>query len=307
MTFRKCTLRNALPIVAAFLLFAGIQPAEGWGQPTHRQINLEAVKLFLGQANGSEKFAWGPFSQKGLSEPLRGVGVTSSSLLASGFVSAEAALSAQSWIINGGDWADEPHLYASVRHFYDPLRLSGAAYLTDQSEGHGLYDSPATDARAWGLSHTDNPFSFFSALAAYKAALEVRDDLPLPSAISSVHFKTSVSLAPADHDDQRKLYLSRAYRALGESMHGTTPTPPMNRSRRPPSAIMSGVRRLLPLWIQGYVHSWQAPGENCRPPQNSFIVWPRLSTRRFTPWTPFTTGNQRFCRTTGRRDTRPPN
>ena len=219
MTFRKCTLRNALPIVAAFLLFAGIQPAEGWGQPTHRQINLEAVKLFLGQANGSEKFAWGPFSQKGLSEPLRGVGVTSSSLLASGFVSAEAALSAQSWIINGGDWADEPHLYASVRHFYDPLRLSGAAYLTDQSEGHGLYDSPATDARTWGLSHPDNPFSFFSALAAYKAALEVRDDLPLPSAISSVHFKTSVSLAPADHDDQRKLYLSRAYRALGESMH----------------------------------------------------------------------------------------
>ncbi len=219
MTFRKCTLKNVLPIVAAFLLFAGIQPAEGWSQPTHRQINLEAVKLFLGHAIGREKFAWGPFSKKGLSEPLRGVGVTSSSLLPLDFVSAEANLSAQSWIINGGDWADEPHLYASVRHFYDPLRLSGVAYLTDQSEAHGLYDSPAIDARTWGLNHPDNPFSFFSALAAYKAALEVRDDLPLPSAISSVHFKTSLSLAPADHDDQRKLYLSRAYRALGESMH----------------------------------------------------------------------------------------
>ncbi|WP_367338976.1 hypothetical protein [Aminivibrio sp.] len=83
MTFRKCTLKNVLPIVAAFLLFAGIQPAEGWSQPTHRQINLEAVKLFLGHAIGREKFAWGPFSKKGLSEPLRGVRGNQLLLLAS--------------------------------------------------------------------------------------------------------------------------------------------------------------------------------------------------------------------------------
>ncbi len=57
------------------------------------------------------------------------------------------------------------------------------------------------------------------ALSAYKAALEVRDDLPLPPALGSLHFKTSLSLAPKDHDDLRCLQLSRAYRALGESMH----------------------------------------------------------------------------------------
>ncbi|MBL3539336.1 hypothetical protein [Aminivibrio sp.] len=210
--------RKSILALTAVLVFCGT-PAHGWSQHPHRQINLEAVKLFLSQAGGKEKFTMGPFSGKGLSEPLRGLAVTSSSLLPSDFVSAEANLSAQSWIINGGDWADEPNLYSSVRHFYDPLALSGVSYLTDQSEAHGLYDSPAIDARTWGLSHPDNPFSFFVALSAYKAALEVRDDLPIPPALNSLHFKTSLSLAPKDHDDLRSLQLARAYRALGESMH----------------------------------------------------------------------------------------
>ena len=212
MTVHDRILKMGTAVLAGLLLFAAVSPAHGWSQHPHRQVNMEAVKLFLSQAGGKEKFARGPFSRKGLSEPLRGAAVTSSSLLASGFVSAEAALSAQSWIINGGDWADEPHLYSSVRHFYDPLGLSGSAWLTDQSEVHGHYDSPSIDARTWGLTHSDNPFSFFVALSAYKAALEVRDDLPLPPALGSLHFKTSLSLAPKDHDDQRSLQLSRAYR-----------------------------------------------------------------------------------------------
>lgn len=201
------------------LLVFSRAPADAWGQHPHRQINMEAVKFFLARTGGKEKFTMGPFSGQGLSEPLRGLAVTSTSLTASGFVSAEQSLSAQSWIINGGDWADEPHLYSSVRHFYDPLSLSGSAWLTDQSEAHGLYDSPSIDARTWGLTHPDNPFSLFAAMAAYKAALEVRDDLPIPPALSSPHFKTSLSLAPKDHDDLRSLQLARAYRALGEAMH----------------------------------------------------------------------------------------
>ena len=218
MTFIERIGKNAILALTALFLFAAA-PAEAWSQHPHRQINLEAVKLFLSRTNGKEKYRMGPFADKGLTEPLRGLAVNSSSLLASGFVSAEASLSGQSWIISGGDWADEPHLYSSVRHFYDPLSWSGVAYLTDQSEGHGLYDSPATDARTWGLSSSDNPFCFFAALSAYKLALEVRDDFPLPPALSSPHFKTSLSLVPGDHDDYRMLQLSKAYRALGESMH----------------------------------------------------------------------------------------
>ncbi|MGI6782884.1 MAG: hypothetical protein ACOX5A_01545 [Aminivibrio sp.] len=205
--------------VAVFGVLLPSSPAPGWDQPTHRQINLEAIRLFQSRTAGKEKFRLGPFSKEGLSERLRGVAVASSSLLVSDFRSEEAEMSAQSWITSAGDWADEPHLYSSVRHFYDPLALSGVSYLTDQSEYHGLYDSPATDARTWGLTHPENPFNFSVALAAYKAALEVREDLPLPRAVSLAHFKTGLNLQPNDHEDQRKLHLSRAYRALGESMH----------------------------------------------------------------------------------------
>lgn len=218
MTYNRRIRRNTILLLTALFLFAAV-PAEAWSQHTHRQINLEAVKLFLSHTKGKEKYRLGPFADTGLTEPLRGIAVGGSSLLVSDFLPTEGVLSPRGWIISGGDWADEPHLYSSVRHFYDPLSLSGVAYLTDQSEGHGLYDSPATDARTWGLSSPDNPFCFFAALSAYKLALEVRDDHPLPPALSSSHFKTSLSLSPRDHDDYRRLQLSRAYRALGESMH----------------------------------------------------------------------------------------
>jgi hypothetical protein len=205
----------------AFMVWILAAPslAEAWSQAPHSQINSEAITLFLRQMKGKEKFSFGPLAEDALNKPLRGVAVDSSSLLASGFVSKEASLSMRRWIIMGGDWADEPHLYSSVRHFYDPLELSGAAYLTDQSWAHGLYDSPQIDARTWGLDHPENPFTLFSALSAYKAALEVRDDIPLPPQISAPHFKTTLNLVARDSEDQRALYLSRAYRALGESMH----------------------------------------------------------------------------------------
>lgn len=215
----KLPSRPLALLIALLVILTAAPMALPWGQPTHRQINLEAVKLFLSQWGGKEKFVKAPLGKDALAKPLRGTALVTSSLLASGYKSAEASLSAQAWIVNGGDWADEPHLYSSVRHFYDPLALSGAAYLTDQSEFHGIYDSPAIDGRTWGLTHPENPFCFFAALSAYKAAMEVREDLPLPPAIGSPHFKTTLSLPPKDHEDQRNLHLARAYRALGESMH----------------------------------------------------------------------------------------
>ena len=207
-------------IIASILwTFAAPSFVEAWSQQPHSQINSEAITLFVRRMSGKEKFRLGPFVDNALQQPLRGVAVNSSSLTASGFVSAEAEYSMRRWIVMGGDWADEPHLYSSVRHFYDPLRITGVAYLTDQSWAHGHYDSPQIDARTWGLDHPDNPFTLFTALAAYKAALEVRDDVPLPSSISAPHFKSTMNLVARDHEDQRKLHLSRAYRALGESMH----------------------------------------------------------------------------------------
>ena len=218
MSFRKALKRIFLSILV-FQIFLVPSLAEAWSQAPHSQINAEALRLFLRQARGEEKFRLGPLAPGAFQERLRGVGVASSSLNVGDFVSREMNLSMQRWIIMGGDWADEPHLFSSVRHFYDPLRIEGVAYLTDQSEVHGLYDSPQIDARSWGLDHPENPFSFFVALSSYKAALEVQEDAPLPPQIGMSHFKTNLNLPAKDHEDQRHLYLSRAYRALGESMH----------------------------------------------------------------------------------------
>ncbi len=220
MFFSK-TLRQLCAFLLSLAIFLVPSLAQAWSQTPHSQINAEALRLFLRQAKGKEKFRLGPLAPGAFQEPLRGVGVASSSLKVGDFVSREANLSMQRWIIMGGDWADEPHLFSSVRHFYDPLHAQEGyvAYLTDQSWAHGLYDSPQIDARSWGLHHPENPFSFLVALSSYKAALEVQEDAPLPPQISMPHFKTNLNLTAKDHEDQRHLYLSRAYRALGESMH----------------------------------------------------------------------------------------
>ncbi len=220
MLFRKTkALRSIFLSMLVFWIFLLPSLAGAWSQAPHSQINAQAIRLFLGQMKGEEKFRLGPLAPGALQKTFRGVCVDSSSLTASEFVSKEANFSMQRWIIMGGDWADEPHLYSSVRHFYDPRRIEGVAYLTDQSWAHGLYDSPQVDARSWGLDYPDNPFTFFTALSSYKAALEVREDIPLPSQIGMPHFKTTLNLTAANPEDQRNLYLSRAYRALGESMH----------------------------------------------------------------------------------------
>ena len=161
-----------------------------------------------------------------------------------------------------------------------------------------------------GADQPDNPFSFFVALSAYKAALEVRDDLPLPPALGSLHFKTSLSLAPKDHDDQRSLQLSRAYRALGESMHMladmTQPAHVRNDSHPADEPIEAAtfsdhVRRRR----RHLVDRESGPSSPARGIQNldSSNAWLSSSTGRSIPWTPSTTRNRRSCRTTGRRAT----
>lgn len=235
---RRAICRTIAVLLATTLLLqAG--PASAWQQVTHRQINLEAVRLFMRLYAGSslQKYAWGQISQRGYSEPLRGIAVTSSSLLVepytppryagplqlihlSGYTLGLDALPLDAWVSAGGDWADEPHLYASVRHFYDPLSRWGQAYLTDQYEFHGWYDSPQIDARTWALSHPDNPFNWQEALRHYKAALELDDQSWTPSTtLVPQHSKTNIALNPISADDERRIHLALAYRALGETMH----------------------------------------------------------------------------------------
>ena len=106
-----------------------------------------------------------------------------------------------------------------MRHFYDPLALSGVHYLTDQSIAHGRYDQPMIDAMEWALSGADNPFSWHQALVAYKRAMEIPEDGQSPGVIQENHFKLNIALPHRNRAEERKIYLARAYRALGETMH----------------------------------------------------------------------------------------
>ncbi|MCJ8501256.1 PKD domain-containing protein [Desulfatitalea alkaliphila] len=205
--------------LCAFLIPSMTQNASAWNQGTHRQINHEAVNLFLSQMQNKEKYSLSPITRDLRNEPYRGIAVDSSCLYVKDYQLTLGNYTMAQWIVLGGDWADEPHLYASLRHFYDPLgRVEH--YLTDGWIVHGvLYESPEIDARTWALDHPDNPFSFKQGLVYYKLAMEVDDERPLPPMLSQSHFKLNLNLVPVDHADQRRTYLALAYRALGESMH----------------------------------------------------------------------------------------
>ncbi len=214
-------MKNKLIIWALSLvmLFALAQNAAAWNQGTHRQINYEAVQLFLSQMEEKEKYQLGPITRELLSEPYRGIAVSSSGLLIKDYQIEAGSYTMPQWITLGGDWADEPHVYSSLRHFYD-LFSRVKPYLTDQWLLHGvIYASPGIDAKTWGLDHPDNPFSFKQGLTYYKLAMEVREDVPPPGDPMSVHFKTNLILDPVDPADQRGYFLAMAYRALGETMH----------------------------------------------------------------------------------------
>ena len=71
----------------------------------------------------------------------------------------------QFWVAMGGYTADEPELYSSLRHFYDPLMLQAdstigqkVTYLTDHTSelldtiGKAVISDPRMDAREWALT-----------------------------------------------------------------------------------------------------------------------------------------------------------
>ncbi len=208
---------------AIILLVPG--SALAWTQPTHRQINFHATNTFFNSFASLDKYKLGAIDPAATATPLKGIAVLSSSTFVDPigpfgqYLVGEGLLPLRNWIILGGDWADEPHLYASVRHFYDPLKLSGVHYLTDQSWAHGQYDSPEIDAKTWGLTHKDNPFSFVQALRYYKKAMEIPEGTAPTIFREETHFKLDLPLVPSSLAEERNIYLALAYRALGESMH----------------------------------------------------------------------------------------
>jgi len=192
-------------------------PAFAWLQPIHRAINDQAINKFKTVFNSNEKYKTAPINYD---EFYQGVGISSRFYFANTYKATKRTMQLPEWIVNGGDWADEPEWYASVRHFFDPLALSGVNYLTDHSYAFGtLYEQPKIDAMTWALSHNDNPFNWHNALINYKKAMEIPEDGKLPETIKGQHFKLNVAIQPKDRKEEREFYLAYAYRALGETMH----------------------------------------------------------------------------------------
>lgn len=127
------------------------------------------------------------------------------------------------WVVEGGYSADEPEIYNSFRHFYDPLSLSGVPYLTDHVEtlmaglcfpgqatvglvrpeatvkGTAAHPVPKVDAVHWALSGAGgegepNPYCWQAGLNQMRVAFLSRGP---DKAAATAH----------------------AWRALGETMH----------------------------------------------------------------------------------------
>lgn len=149
------------------------------------------------------------------------------------------------WVTEGGYTADEPELYASFRHFYDPryAEMGRPPYLTDHLDEAGAYfkalaallvatghpisaaslaeigRNPEVDARDWAINGTaqvgwgENDYSWNKGLEAMRRAF-----------------------ASTDAVEKSKSF-AQAWRALGETMHllGDMTCPPHVRNDSHPA------------------------------------------------------------------------
>jgi len=200
-------------VLMLLLLFVFCQPVSAWEQDTHMGINLEAIKRFQTIYGTQASFQDSPLLQEAL---YRGIEVPDSAKLDRNHRMEEADKTYAGWIVHGGYAADEPNLYASVRHFYDPLAISGNAWLTDQISLHGTWNYatglsiPEIDAKSWGLRHPDNPYTFARALAYYEKAMSIPEGTE-PSGFSGSGLFRSQNQKAGTLEEERKEYLAAAF------------------------------------------------------------------------------------------------
>lgn len=178
----------SLLLLVSFLLVPTV--ARPWLNVTaHPAINTEALAYFFAHEGSGEKYKYSPVDRTTV---YTGIGV-----LESGWFNAPdgpISKNITGWLGHGGYSADEPEVYAALRHFYDPLALNGGvSYLTDHIDEFCSIANPGMDAKTWGLTAPDNLYRWKKGLEMYKYAMEMTDS--------------------------REANLTLAYRALGETMH----------------------------------------------------------------------------------------
>jgi hypothetical protein len=134
---------------------------------------------------------------------FKGKAVTNPGFFAATTGQSEESKTLTEWIKHGGYSADEPEVPASVRHFYDPIGLNGGKkYLTNNGTWwEGYYGNPSTDAIEWALGDSPKGKENVWSLDAGK---------------------TNMFLALSTKDtNERKAYLAKAFRSIGEVLHNT--------------------------------------------------------------------------------------
>ncbi len=135
------------------------------------------------------------------------LGQLSGAGLNSTYTEKQRTLSPQEWIAHGGFSADVPEVPASLRHFYDPTQVSGNQHLTDtvnsriMSFFQSFFPNPNTNGVDWALGTKGN-FGVLEHTYTWE------------------HGKKYVKGALEENDsEKRKIYMARAWRSLGETLH----------------------------------------------------------------------------------------
>ncbi len=212
----KRIISGVLAIVLTSSLVLAANPSyalawdQGTGYETHQEINKYALDQFFKKYSTTEKYANGAVYKD---QTYWGPKVACSSLLEPGHVVAGARQTFEEWVIHGGFSADEPNLWASVRHFYEPLATDGHQELTDHNWVHGMVYN-AISAKDWAFSNTSNPFGWKKGLEYYKKAMEIPEDSQI-SQIPGSDFRDP-NLTVESPAKAREAYLAKAFRSLGK-------------------------------------------------------------------------------------------
>ena len=217
----KMIIKNITSVILALVIATTtfsfhFEKAQAWEQGangSHEEINKTAVSRFLNASTSNPKFTNSPLVAN---QQFLGNETTSATLNAYEFSMQKSSLTFSQWVTHGGFSADEPEVWACVRHFYDPLAVNGLNELTD----HLLLTSQVYEtisAKDWAFKATENPYSWRKAMEYYKQAMEIPDDSKI-TVVKGMDFRDT-DITVSSPAEARSVYLGKAFRALGETMH----------------------------------------------------------------------------------------
>ncbi|MDD4029426.1 MAG: hypothetical protein PHI40_07110 [Caldisericia bacterium] len=197
------------------IVFSGsVSVAFAWEQDAHKIINKKAIEHFESYEKHADKYF---NNHVDLKIWTKSPTVLSSSKTAKYYEQDWRAYRSSQHIIHGGYSADEPHLYVSVKHFYNPIASNSPHQLTDLNEYHGIgWEAiPATD---WALTRPENPYTLVRALQNYKKSMEIPYNASVSTIATTGDFRDFAG-EPTNVEEMRKMYAGKALRGLGEVLH----------------------------------------------------------------------------------------